>query len=63
MADGAEFDAEIATYTKMLQRVGFELLTGAVADGSMLTGKMMDDAQQRYDGGDDVGPSVATAKR
>jgi hypothetical protein len=30
MADGAEFDAEIATRAKMLQRVGFELLTGAV---------------------------------
>ncbi len=59
MADGAEFDAKIATRAKMLQRVGFELLTGAVADGSMLTGKMMDDAQQRYDGGDDIGPSAA----
>ena len=30
MADGAEFDAEIATRA-MVQRVGFEVLTGAVA--------------------------------
>ena len=62
MADGAEFDAEIATRA-MVQRVGFGVLTGAVADGSMLAGKMMDDAQQRYEGAMMLGQASPTAKR